>query len=167
MHNEELENELLLYSYNELEETRRKKFTQHLENCKVCRTRLEELKNLSLLVRQNQKSPPQKVLESIYENIHQSRKSSLLGQFKKIFARKFYKPAIAFAGAVLVVVFFNVYQKPSLPKDLWFDDLYEQVEILKSDISSVDEYFASSDYIIYAKMSELDEMIGSMEITSI
>jgi hypothetical protein len=167
MHSEDFENELLLYFYGELEKERLGRFSKHLENCKVCKVRLEELKNFSLFTRQNQKSPPQQVLNEIYNGIRQTKKNRVFANFKSIFSRKFYKPAIAFAGAVLIVVVFNVFKKPPIPKDLWFDDLYLQIENLNSDISKVDEYFASSDYIINTKIDDLEEMVGSVEITDI
>lgn len=161
MHNEETQNQLLLYFYNELDDAKGKQLLEHIKNCALCKMRLEELKNLSLFVGQNKKSPPQAIVNDIYCHIRQAKKPAYT------FTRRFYKPAIAFAGAMLVILVFNFFKKPSLPEDLWFEDIYSRLETLHSDISEINQYFASSDYIMQAKIDELEELVGNMEISDI
>ena len=163
MHSKKYEDYLLLYHYGELEGQLKVEFETHLKDCPECRANIALLKQTGKVLDASVCNPPEKLLDKVLDLTKQKPKFSVFTYVKNMVFNGFYKPAIAFTAAVLLVVAFNVYKKPNMPKDLWFGDLDNKIALLNTDIDDMKGYFASSDYLMTAKMSELEEMFDSMK----
>lgn len=165
MHNEKYEQNLLQYFYGELSGKDKKEFSDHLASCDICKMQLKELENLSLHLEQGKKPPADEILTDIFDKTFAKPGENLFKKIRKIISRRFYKPALVFTGVVLIAVVFDIYRKtPQIYGDLWFGDLYAEIDTVNDDIAKMDDYFALGSYIIETKLDELEKMTESFEV---
>jgi hypothetical protein len=167
MHNEKYQNYLLLYHYGELDDNLKQDFLTHLKRCPECKRELALLKDVDNSLTDQAFTPSRQVLDKIYKLSTVKSRFDFFDFIKNIFAVKFFKPAVVFALAIVVVVVFNIYKKPALPENLWFDDLDNQVAMIEDEVQELRNSFGYEDYLIDAKINEIETMIDETKISEI
>ena len=164
MHNKRYENSLLLYFYGELENSEKQDFMRHLQECQECKDKLALLDKVTANLNEQQLNPPEEIVEKLTALTQKKQGFSLLNFVRKHFFNNFYKPAAALAGAALIAVVLNIYQKPSIDKNMWFGDLDGEMTLLSGQVARVEDYFAYNDGFISEEIDELNQMFESIEI---